>query len=183
MEPKDYLTLGLSLFALVVSVIAAMRTWSSSVATFRNSSRNNYMTALFDLNRQVMTNPQLWAVYQPEVKLSSQDELEAVRRHAFIWYHLNVFEVVHSDYSTHRLTRKLDRADTLCWKSWDNFISSVLEGSKEARGIVESDKSMRFLNEEFVKYLRSKLPAAPAAGYTVESFKSEAGARSDRINS
>ena len=156
MLPKDYLTLSVSLVALVVSLVVAMRTWRSSVATFRNASRNNYMNALFDLNRQIIAHPQLWAVYEPAAIVpSSQEPLEAVRRRAFIWYHLNVFELVHADYFTHRLT-KLSKVDRVCWESWDNFISHVLKVSDEARTIVASDDSMRLLNSEFVAYLRVK---------------------------
>ena len=54
MAPKDYFTLGVAILALVVSLIGVSRTWRVSVATFRNVSRNNYMNALFDLNRQAI---------------------------------------------------------------------------------------------------------------------------------
>lgn len=160
METKDVLTLTASLIAIIVSLVVAFRTWRSNVATFRNASRNNYMTALFDLNRQVITHPQLWAAYDPKSIPSSQDPIEAIRRRAFIWYHLNVFEVVYADYSTHRLT-PLSRVDRLCWESWDNFISNVLQVSREARAIVASDDSMRLLNSEFVTYLRDKVGGSP----------------------
>ena len=121
------------------------------------------MNALFDLNRQVLTRPELWAVYDPGLLTSIPDTpLEAVRRRAFIWFHLNVFEVVHADYFTHRIT-PLDHTDELCWRSWDNFVSNLLNSSAEARAIVESDDSMALLNRQFVEYLRGKIPARQEA--------------------
>jgi hypothetical protein len=153
---KDYLTLAISLLALIVSLIAAARTWKSDVATFRNAARNNYMNALFDLNRQLIAQPELWAVYDPDMLTpAAKTPLEQVRRRAFIWYHLNVFEVVHADYSTNRIA-SLNQVDQLYWKSWDNFVSYLLRSSAEAREIVTSDEGMAMLNSDFVAYLRDK---------------------------
>lgn len=157
MTMKDYLTLAISLIALIVSLIAAARTWKSNVATFRTAARNNYMNALFDLNRQIIAQPELWSVYDPDMlESAAKTPTEQVRRRAFIWYHLNVFEVVHADYSTNRITR-FNRADRLYWESWNNFVSYLLRSSAEAREIVASDEGMAMLNSEFVTYLRDKV--------------------------
>ena len=156
METKDFVTLGISSLALLLSGFAALLTWRSNVATFRNVARNNYMSALFDLNRQLIAHPTLWATYDSAAIEPADGPLEAIRRRAFIWYHLNVFEVVRADYTTHRLTR-LNRADQLCWESWDNFISYLLKSSPEARELVTSDESMALLRRDFVTYLRSKM--------------------------
>ena len=162
MAPKDYFTLGVAILALVVSLIGVSRTWRVSVATFRNVSRNNYMNALFDLNRQAVLNPRLWAVYDPVFAAAmAADPLEKARLQAFIWYHLNLFEIVHADYVTHRLT-PLDAIDKQHWKSFDNFITSFLKESPEAQIIVNSERSASLLNESFIKYLREKLPVQQA---------------------
>jgi hypothetical protein len=156
MTMKDYLTLAISLLALIVSLIAAARTWKSNVATFRAAARNNYMNAMFDLNRQIIAHPELWSVYDPAVLESAANTpTEQLRRRAFIWYHLNVFEVVHADYCTDRIT-SLNRVDQLYWKAWDNFVSYLLRSSAEAREIVTSDEGMAMLNSDFVAYLRDK---------------------------
>lgn len=162
MAPKDYFTLGVAILALVVSLIGVSRTWRVSVATFRNVSRNNYMNALFDLNRQAIVNPRLWAAYDPTFAAAlAADPLEKARLQAFIWYHLNLFEIVHADYVTHRLT-PLDAIDKQHWESFDNFITSFLQGSPEAQGIVNSPRSASLLNKSFVEYLRKKLPPQQA---------------------
>ena len=155
-------TLIVSVVALVVSFLTAVRTWISAVATFRSQARNNYMNALFDLNRQAIANPDLWSVYDAVLVPASNEPLKTAQRLAFVWYHLNLFEVVHADYTSHRLIPR-DRVDELHWESLQNFMSTFLAGSEEAQRIVKTDGSARLLNRAFVDFLRGKLPLPRAA--------------------
>jgi hypothetical protein len=47
------------------------------------------------------------------------------------------------------------------------FVPCKLNESAEARAIVNSDKSMAMLNDEFVEYLRCKIPVREEAMITV----------------
>ena len=157
---KDILPMVISSMALLVSFWSAHRSWRFNLASLRRIARNNYMTALFDINRQLITHPQLWAVYG-EATSSRQNaaagqDLEAGRRIAFIWYHLNLYETVYAEFYVQRLAR-LDDEDRKFWESWDGYVRSFLASSVEARAIVANDASMKLLNRDFVKYLRGCL--------------------------
>jgi hypothetical protein len=119
------------------------------------------MTALFDLNRQVLERPELWKVYEPTTPLDTKEEIDAVRRRAFVWYHINVFEIVYADYHSHRFFAR-NKVDRLYWESWNTFIGQVLRMNPEARAIVGSAESMSLLNKEFADYLRGKVEGLPA---------------------
>jgi hypothetical protein len=152
---KDILTIVLSATAIGVSVaVAFFWTRRYNLATLRYVSRNNYMNALFDINRQMIAQPQLWAVWDAQaIGPDFRDTpLEACRRRAFLWYHLNLFETVWADYHTHNI-RKASETDRRYWRSWDRTIQSFLAGSAEARELIENPGAMSLLNEDFVEYL------------------------------
>ena len=158
---KDLLAVAISAIALAVSLWSARRGWRFNLASLRKITRNNQMTALFDINRQLIANPQLWAVYGtaiPSPQSPTGLDQEALRRLAFIWYHLNLYEMVYAEYPLHRLA-PLDYDDRKFWESWDAYIRSFLASSAEARAVVENDAGMKLLNRDFVQYLRGCLQA------------------------
>jgi hypothetical protein len=157
---KDVITLTLSGAAFAVSLMTAARAWRYNRAALRSTSRNNYMNALFNINRELIAHPDLWAVYDPDWPQadSHNSPTEKARRRSFIWYHINLFEVFYGDYHHHRLDSP-DSDDRQYWDSWDKFIRSFLQGSDEARALVSNDESMELLHREFRDYLRGCLPA------------------------
>jgi hypothetical protein len=157
-QAKDLVPIVISLVALVVSLWSAQRGWRYNLASLRRTARAGYMTALLDIDRQLITNPQLWRVYGVDFSASpgtgaSAPDLEAGRRLAFIWYHLNLYELVFSEFHAHRVA-PLDRDEREFWVSWDKYIRLFLDRSAEARELVASDESMKLLNQNFVEYVR-----------------------------
>jgi len=158
MELKDLITLVPSSAALIVSLVVAARTRHYNRTTLRAASRNNYMNALLNINREIVGHPELWAVYDPRWRPAGHElQTEAVRRRAFIWYHINLFELFYTDYHQYRLGPP-DSADRQHWDAWDNYIRSFLEASPEAQAIVRDKASMALLNRDFRNYLSDRLP-------------------------
>lgn len=158
MQSKDVLTLAISLIALAVSLWSARRGWEYNLASLRRTARSGYMTALLDIDKQLVANPQLWQVYGISVPCASPldavvPEHEAGRRLAFIWYHFNLYELVFSEFHANRVVA-LDRDERLFWESWDGYIRSFLTQSAEARALVASNDSMKLLSRDFVDYMR-----------------------------
>jgi hypothetical protein len=160
MEAKDILTLTVSSAALAVALMTAARSWRSNRATLRSAGRNNYMNALFNINRELIAHPDLWSVYDPDWPRAADYDspTEVARRRGFIWYHINLFELFYADYHHHRLG-SIDSADRQYWDSWDKYIRSFLKCSEEARAVVLNDDSMELLHRDFRDYLRSCLPS------------------------
>ena len=115
------------------------------------------MNALLDIDRQLVTNPELWQVYGVDVAALPDDSIhpdrEAGRRLAFIWYHLNLYELVFFEFHGDPVA-PLDRDDRLFRDSWDGYVRSFLARSAEARELIAVDESMGLLNRDFVEYLR-----------------------------
>jgi hypothetical protein len=155
MELKDQMVIAISGLALLVSLWAARRSWRSNLAGLRRTARNGYTTALLDIDRLVITNPKLWAVYEPTVALDDAS-LDTVRRKAFIWYHLNLFETVYYDFH-HLNLEPMDLPDRQTWAAWEQFIRSFVIGSPEVRQVLRERKSMALLNQPFVDYIERVL--------------------------
>lgn len=164
MEVKDVLTLALSALAFLVSIVVATRTRFYNRATLRAAHRNNYMNALLNLNREMVGHPELWSVYDARWRPGEyESEMETARRRAFIWYHLNLFELFYTDYHVQR-NDVPDSDSREHWEAWDRYIRSFLDGSAEARAIVSDQKAMALVHREFRDYLIGCLPKTIGSG-------------------
>jgi hypothetical protein len=158
MEVKDVISLALSALAFLVSIVVAARTRYYNRATLRAAHRANYMNALLNLNREIMGHPELWSVYDAQWRPSEFDSAtETARRRAFIWYHLNLFELFYTDYHQQRNDAP-DSDAREHWDAWDRYIRSFLNSSDEARVIVSDPDAMALLHREFRDYLIGCLP-------------------------
>jgi hypothetical protein len=152
-ELKDLVSISISVAALAVSITVAGRTRHYNRAAMRSVSRNNYMNALLNLNREIMSHPELWAVYDPHWRPDKYDTVEEkARRRAFIGYHLNLFELFYADY--HQQRRDTTDSDAHeHWNAWDRYVRWFLSASGEAREIVNDQDAMALLHREFREYL------------------------------
>jgi len=160
MAVKDVISLVVASAALVVSIIVAVRMRRYNRISLRATHRSNYMSALLNLNREMVGHPELWAVYDQNWQPYGYDSpIEIARRRAFIWYHLNLFELFYTDYHLQRQDSP-DPSAHEHWKAWDTFIRSFLKGSVEAQAIVKDKSAMALLHREFRNYLNGCLPKA-----------------------
>lgn len=149
----------LAFLSLVISLIVALRSWQYSEIGVRYTARNQYMNALFDIDRQLLSNPHLWAVYDnhPLASTKSSDPIEAARREAFIYLHLNLFETVFNDY---RSLRVPDKNDLAFWASWDSWIRLFFAGSQDARELFASARVQEIFHSDFVEYVNQVIGLA-----------------------
>ncbi|MEN3327892.1 MAG: hypothetical protein V7638_2699 [Acidobacteriota bacterium] len=142
----------IAITSLLVSLIVALRNWRYSETTVRYSARNQYMNALFDIDRQLIARPELWAIYDNHYMASalSIDAEAKARREAFIYLHLNLFETVYSDYNK---TLNLTRHDTEVWRSWERWMRQFFTGSSEARAVFTKEMSQDIFASDFVGYI------------------------------
>ena len=88
------------------------------------------MNARFDIDRQLVNRPELWAIYDDHpMSASRSNEPEAVsRRQAFLYFHFNLFETAYNDYN--KVLRRT-RTDEQDWV-WDAWIRRFFRASSEA---------------------------------------------------
>lgn len=142
----------IAIISLFVSLLVALRNWRYSETTVRYSARNQYMNALFDIDRQLISRPELWAIYDNHYMASELlDDAEAkARREAFIYLHLNLFETVYSDYN--KILRPT-KHDMEVWQSWDRWMRLFFTGSSEARALFTKEVSQKIFAGDFVVFV------------------------------
>ena len=135
----------LSIIALVFSIIG----WKYSRISIRQTIKNSYMSALFDIDKQLINTPSLWTIYDefPEGLIKDNDPKETGQRRAFIDYHFNLFEVTHTNYT--RILFK-NRADREFWESMKKYIIQFFKSSTEARNIFKEENTQQSYLTEFV---------------------------------
>lgn len=110
------------------------------------------MTGLFDIDRQLVNRPELWAIYDDHpMSASRSSEPEAVsRRQAFLYFHFNLFETVYNDYN--RVLRRT-RTDDQYWRSWDAWIRHFFRASSEVRSLFADAVSQDVFSGDFVVHI------------------------------
>lgn len=115
---------------------------------------------LFDIRKILVDFPVLWAIYDshPLSAEKNTSALEVAKREAFIYQHLNIFELVF-DYYTNLI--KQDDVDRACWRAWDSSILQLFHGSSEARLLFSAAKTRDIFSEDFVSYIEDCIGKAP----------------------
>ena len=146
------ITFALSVLAMIISLRISYRNWRYTETVMRYSIRNQYTNALFDIDRRLLDNPKLWAIYDnhPLAQQRSSDPEEVARREAFIYYHLNLFECVFQDYTGIPNPKE---AEKQYWAAVMEWITVFLVNSSEAREILRSGETRRIYSKQFTKRL------------------------------
>jgi hypothetical protein len=174
MELINLIAIIISVVSLIVSLYVGIKITRFNEASIRRASRLDYTRLLVDLDRILIDEPKLWAMFDshPLSKKKTSDPEEKARRDAFIYLHFNIFDIVH-DFYMHIIgkKRRIDVVNALykcifgkervdqCeidadyWKSWDRYIRQVLEGSSEARAIFKDPKTREAYSNEFADYV------------------------------
>ena len=161
---KVVLPSTIAVISLLVSLFVALRNWRYSAVSVRYVSRNQYMNALFDIDRQLIALPELWAIYDSHEMAAtrSNDAASKARRDAFLYLHLNLFETVYVYYN--KILRPTPH-DKEFWQSWDTWIYQFFKGSSEARALFTRPTAQIF-SAAFVVYINcilQKIASEPAA--------------------
>jgi hypothetical protein len=142
-----------ALLALLVSAAVAFWGLRYTETTIRYGARNQYMNAVFDIDRQMVNHPGLWAIYDGHDVAKGRDTspIESGRRQAFMYFHFNLFETVFNDY--HRVLRWLPR-DEQHWQSWHNWIRGFFRASSDARAEFLRAADAGIFIQDFIQYAR-----------------------------
>lgn len=127
-ETIGALAAGLTLCVIVFSYFTLR-------VNFHATARQHFMNTVYDLERQMMNNPDLWTVFdENDFALEPKTEPEAVaRRASFMYSYINLFE---TGYLSHRksgvlgLFRNQESFDTL-----DRRVKNFFNNSSAARAL------------------------------------------------
>lgn len=144
-EQLKLVAIFISSLALIISILG----WRNSRVSVRQTIKNSYMSALFDIDKQLINNPDLWTIYDNYPKgLQKSDEGKHLgQRRAFIFYHFNLFEVTHTNYT--RILYK-NKADKEFWEAMKNYIVQFFNCSSESRLIFKEPQTQELYLPDFL---------------------------------
>ncbi len=155
LEPIELIAVAISFISLGVSVYVERRAARLNESSFRRTAEHDHISALLELDRVLISNPELWAIYDDHPLArkhrTRSDGLAAARREAFIFSHLNIFELVHDFYHG---SIRMSACDRRYWSAWDRYIRQFFRTSSEARSIFRQPRAQEIYAETFTGYTR-----------------------------
>jgi hypothetical protein len=159
MEPLTLVSLGIAVSSLLVSIINERRTWRFTQLAFRRSAEHDHYQELIDIDRNLITYPELWAVFDghplshnPAIKA---DPVQTARREAYIWAVLTLYEMIYTFY--HGRLGRLNRQDREEWESWQSDLCLFVRKSTEARNYFRQQAAVRVFNANFTDFLEKMI--------------------------
>jgi hypothetical protein len=130
------ISVTLAAASCAISLLVAARNWRYSERGVRVTSRGQILGALFDMDRQLIAYPELWAIFDGHFMASKRNDTpdSQARRHAFIYYNYNLFEAVYNDYN-HAFV--LSARDKQYWAAWESYIRQFMRSSSESRRLFQ----------------------------------------------
>src|SRR5262245_1652792 len=105
------LSLAMSGFSLVVAVVSAYISYRISEYQIRLSARNDFQKLLLEANRELIDNPELWAIYDNHplaARFNRDDPMQCGRLEAFAYMYVNLLEMVYTFYNESGRMTSLD---------------------------------------------------------------------------
>lgn len=150
------ITTFISLIGFLISVFALCVLVLNLRFNAASATRNQHKNVLFDIDRQLISRPELWAIYDDHEMVScgpSNCESKA-RREAFLHLYFNLFEMVYNDF--HRQLGWRTHSEEL-WRSWDAWIREFFKRSTEARDRFGKAAAAKIYSEAFTQYARKAI--------------------------
>jgi hypothetical protein len=165
------ITIAISVIALTLSCYVAYRTSKFNDIALRRASRETHIKMLFDIKKMLVDSPELWAIYDSHPVSSKRDmsALGIAKREAFIYQHLNVFELVYDYYE--KLLPKRDEVDREYWRAWKSSIQQLFHGSSEARRLFNAARSKDIYSQDFTSYIEQHIKGAPVEDQSTKAPK------------
>src|SRR5262245_30978426 len=133
---SEILTLGLSTLSLIVAALAAYKAYSVSAYQLRVVNRLEYQKLLFEIDKELMRDPDLWMMYDSHplaTETRKDDPLVKSKREAFLYFHANLLELVYVFFSD---AKWLSADERFVAKSWDNWPKQLIANSSELRALL-----------------------------------------------
>ena len=118
---------------------------------FYANARQHFMNAVYDLDKQMMSNPDLWTVFdQNDFALKPKPEAEWVaKRTAFIYYYFNLFETAYLNHRRSGVLAILRNQES--YRTLDRRVRNFFKNSRAARTLWQKHRD--FYEQSFQKYL------------------------------
>jgi hypothetical protein len=153
----DKATLAVASTALVLSAYSAFNTWRISSHQDHAIKRQECQALLFDMNKELIRDPRLFAIYDdhPMSKIARSPEDEG-RIEAFAYYHANMMEIVYINLATSNWYSRSSDFDAVrdAWHRWTVYL---LKNCSPIKKLISDSSILENYNERFAAYINVEL--------------------------
>lgn len=145
--------------ALIISLYYAKKSRELNITLLKRNAEHDHTNAILEIDKMLVQYPELWAVYD-EHEMSKNDSInkDSIKRgrlEAFVYAHLNIFELVFEFY--HSDVAKMSYRDMKYWEAWEKYIKGFITDSSIARQIINSPEAKNIYPEPFMSYMESSM--------------------------
>jgi hypothetical protein len=150
LEDQNLLALIVSVFSFIVSAISIFIVRHFNKVALRNSTKQEHARTLFDINKLLISDPELWAIYDKHeiTQVIVKDIRNKSKRQALIYLYINFFDTVFNFYNKQI---KKDPNDQREWEAWVKFMDHFFKDSIEARQTFQS--AYTWYPKDFAKFI------------------------------
>ncbi|MDP4107454.1 MAG: hypothetical protein Q8935_21170 [Bacillota bacterium] len=141
-------SLIISIVSFLVSVVTGIFSYRYNKITIRNTAILEHNKLLLEIDKILINDPKLWSIYDDhplskDESIAQDPSIFNAKKEAFIYYYLNLFDVIYEFY--HRQIVK-NKNDAKQWQAWIQFIKHFLKGCSQARSTIK--KSYHLYDED-----------------------------------
>lgn len=145
----DSIALVISLVAAALATYAAVQTYHLDKASFRVSNYHQFDALLIEIDKQLIELPQLSAIF--DTAPFEGEPLEKRRLEAFVYMHLDLFQMVHS-FIENSAQKGLD-IDHEFRDAWLAYMRSFIHECPLAREILAQGTTKDVYQRSFIKVM------------------------------
>jgi hypothetical protein len=139
----DILTLAISIIALLVSGLAAYRSYALNEYQVRLNSRLEFNKLLLEINKAALADPSLLSIYDE----FSDVPADPKKLWVFAYMNLNVFETVFTFYWDSDRIRAQERSS---YETWIAFLRNIIETSEFARHFLKQPQVRQLYHPKLI---------------------------------
>lgn len=131
------IALIISIISFILSVVTVYITYRFNRITIRNTAILEHNKLLLEIDKILIDDPTLWSIYDEHPVSNEADITNTIfqaKKEAFIYYYLNLFDVIFEFYHRQIVQNKNDKKQ---WKAWIQFIKHFLKGCSQARATIQ----------------------------------------------
>lgn len=142
----------ISVVSFLVSLTGLYVTYRFNRITIRNTTILEHNKLLLEIDKMLIADPELWGIYDdhPLSKVVEDEPMIQGKREAFIYYYINLFEVVFEFYNRQIVQNKNDKKQ---WQAWVQYVEHFLKGCSQARTTIK--KSYHLYDEDQVAFYKN----------------------------
>jgi hypothetical protein len=157
MTPTEILTISISRFSLLVSLIVGYLTFFIGFGQLKLLSRIEFHKMLLELNKELLRDPNLRA-YRDEYRSKMNIEITEVHRsqiEAMLVSIINLLELVFLYTGPHK--KSITKADKDEWDMWQKYFQKTLKDSSFLRLMLQNESIKEVYHPKFISWACDQL--------------------------